>query len=82
MHAAKFACVQKRKLACIAHAEKYINEDKAKGNQKLIHENCAVPIPDIEALESFLDRSNPANNRNAQHLTSISAGNAQLSFEF
>ena len=82
MHTAKFACAQKRKLACIAHAEECIKEDKAKGNQKLIHEYRADPIPDIEALESFLDRLNPVNNRNSRNPASNSEGNTQLSFEF
>lgn len=82
MHTVKFACAQKRKLACIAHTEEYIEEDKAKGNQELIHEDCAEPIPDIEAFESFLNQLNPAINRNAQHLTSNCVDNTQISFEF
>ena len=81
MHTAKFACAQKRKLACIAHTDEYIKEDKAKGNQQLIHEYCADPIPDMEALESFLYQFISANNQNTRHLTSNSAGDAQLSFE-
>lgn len=56
MHTVRFSRDQGRPLACIAHPEKWLGEEKTKGNQKLIKDGWATPIPDGDALTRFLDR--------------------------
>jgi DNA processing protein len=56
MHTVRFSREQKRLLACIAHPEKWLHEDKTKGNQQLIRDGWASPIPDGDALALFLNR--------------------------
>ena len=56
MHTVRFARDQNRPLACIAHPEKWLHEDKTKGNQQLIRDGWASPIPDGDALTAFLNR--------------------------
>lgn len=55
MHTVRFACDQKRPLACIDYTEQYSTQNKAKGNKKLIKDGDAIPIRDGEALTQFLD---------------------------
>ncbi|WP_425467320.1 DNA-processing protein DprA [Rubellimicrobium roseum] len=54
MHTVRFALEQQRSLACISHPNKWLSFEKTRGNQKLIKEGRARPIPDGEALLSFL----------------------------
>jgi len=54
MHTVRFAREQRRGLACIDHPEKLRGEDKTKGNQQLIADRWAKPIPDGAALSDFL----------------------------
>ena len=56
MHTVRFSREQKRALACIEHPATWRHEDKTKGNQKLIADRWADPIPDGEALTRFLGR--------------------------
>jgi DNA processing protein len=56
MHTVRFSRDQNRPLACIAHPEKWLGEDKTKGNQKLIKDGWAAPISDGTTLVQFLDR--------------------------
>lgn len=56
MHTVRFAREQRRPLACIAHPEHLCGEEKTRGNQKLIADGWATPIPDGDAFRAFLDR--------------------------
>lgn len=56
MHTVRFSRDQRRPLACVAHPEKWLVEEKTRGNQKLIADGWALPIPDGPALIAFLDR--------------------------
>lgn len=56
MHTVRFARDQRRALACVSHPEKWRTEDKTKGNQMMIAEGWAMPVPDGPALLEFLDR--------------------------
>lgn len=55
MHTVRFAHAQGRKVACIDHPQRWLAEDKTKGNQRLISDGKATPIPDGEGLAIFLD---------------------------
>lgn len=54
MHTVRFAREQRRLLACIEHPDKWLGEDKTRGNQKLIADGWAKPIANAEALLDFL----------------------------
>ena len=82
MHTVKFARAQKRQLACIDHTEKFLDKDKTKGNQKLIKDGAALPIPNTEALESFLNRLIRASNQDNQKVNERCADEHQMSWEF
>lgn len=56
MHTVRFSREQRRPLACIDHPESWLGEEKTKGNQKLIEDGWATPIPDGNTLERFLDQ--------------------------
>jgi DNA processing protein len=56
MHTVRFSREQNRPIACISHPEKYLSEDKTRGNQKLIADGWAAPISDGSALIEFLHR--------------------------
>jgi DNA processing protein len=56
MHTVRFSRDQKRPLACVAHPEKWLNEEKTRGNQQIIADGWATPIPDGPALIAFLER--------------------------
>jgi DNA processing protein len=56
MHTVRFAREQRRPLACVSHPDKWLSEDKTKGNQLMIADGWATPIPDGSALVAFLDR--------------------------
>lgn len=60
MHTVRFAREQRRGLACIDHPERLRGEDKTKGNQMLIAEGWATPIPDGPALLHFLGDLGPS----------------------
>ena len=55
MHTVRFSREQKRALACIDHPESWRHEPKTQGNQMLIADEWAVPIPDGDALLAFLN---------------------------
>ena len=59
MHTVRFARDQARSLACIAHSEQFLTEDKTKGNQKLIKDGWATPITDCESWKRFLNDITP-----------------------
>lgn len=59
MHTVRFSRDQGRPLACIDHPEKWLGEEKTKGNQTLIKDGWATPIPDGDALARFLDHITP-----------------------
>lgn len=59
MHTVRFARDQKRRIACIAHPDRLLTEHKTKGNQKLINDGWAIPIPNGEALTGFLKGITP-----------------------
>lgn len=54
MHTVRFSREQRRPLACVAHPDKWLSEEKTKGNQKMIADGWATPVPDGPALLSFL----------------------------
>ncbi|MBA9070194.1 DNA processing protein [Methylobacterium sp. RAS18] len=54
MHTVRFAREQRRPLACIDHPQKWLEEDKTRGNQKMIKDGWATAIPHGEALLAFL----------------------------
>lgn len=60
MHTVRFAREQGRPLACIAHPDRWLCEEKTRGNQKLVTDGWASPVPDGTALITFLDRIAPA----------------------
>lgn len=60
MHTVRFARDQHRALACIEHPDKWLSEEKTRGNQKLIADKWAKPIPDGQALVEFIENLNPS----------------------
>ena len=54
MHTVRFSRDQRRPLACISHPDKWLSEEKTKGNQKMITDGWATPIQDGPALLFFL----------------------------
>lgn len=80
MRAAKFARAQKRELACIEHTERYLDKDNAKGNQKLIKDGWAIPIPNTEALNCFLNRLILAGGNSAKKANEQCVDERQLSW--
>jgi len=60
MHTVRFARDQHRALACIAHPDKWLSEEKTRGNQKLIADKWAKPIPDGQALVEFIEHLDPS----------------------
>jgi DNA processing protein len=56
MHTVRFSREQKRALACIEHPAALRHEEKTRGNQKLVADRWADPIPDGKALQRFLMR--------------------------
>ncbi len=56
MHTVRFCRDQKRPLACVAHPEKLLTEEKTRGNQQMIADGWATPVPDGPALLAFLER--------------------------
>ena len=59
MHTVGFAQAQSRKLAALAHPDRLLHEPKVQGNQELIRTGKAVPLPDSDALNVFLDTLAP-----------------------
>ena len=54
MHAVN-ACIKANKpLACLKHPEKYLSEEKTKGNQLLLSQKKSIPIEDSNDISSFL----------------------------
>ena len=80
MHTVRFARKQRRALACIDHPERYRWEDKVRGNRMLIDEGRACPIPDSDALSSFLNDLKLAPVPDVD--PDEKEGEAQSSFEF
>lgn len=66
MHTVRFSRDQQRALACIDHPTVWRNEDKTKGNQKLIADRWAVAIPDGTALAHFLGNLGPPTSHPSQ----------------
>jgi len=56
MHTVRFAREQRRALACVSHPDKWLAEDKTKGNQMMIGEKWATPIFDGDSLLRFLNQ--------------------------
>lgn len=56
MHTVRFAREQLRPIACVSHPKKWQLENKTKGNQMMIADGWATPIPDGPALLAFLDQ--------------------------
>lgn len=54
MHTVKHAKVQRRRLACIKHPERYRLADAARGNLSLLENGWAAPISDSRALTRLL----------------------------
>jgi DNA processing protein len=67
MHTVRFCRDQRRRLACIAHPQKWLTEEKTRGNQKLIADRWAFPVPDNDALLNFLDELAQAALLRSQH---------------
>lgn len=53
MHTVRFSRDQRRPLACVSHPDKWRSEDKTKGNQKMIADGWATPIPDGRPFSHF-----------------------------
>lgn len=60
MHTVRSARDQRRQLACIAHPDWLLAEDKTRGNQRLIKDGRAIPIPNGKVLARFLQDMAPA----------------------
>lgn len=82
MHTVRFARDQGRALACIDHPERYRQEDKTKGNRKLIEEGYASPIPNGDALTGFLNGLRPVTVPEPDAEPEERADQAQQSFAF
>ena len=55
MHTVRFAQQQDRIVACIAsHPEELLNASQIRGNNKLIHDNIAIPLKDGQDLDTLL----------------------------
>ena len=63
MHTVRFCRDQKRPLACVAHPEKLLTEEKTRGNQQMIADGWAAPVPDGPTLLAFLNGSVSAPSR-------------------
>lgn len=81
MHTVRFSREQKRALACIDHPESWRHEPKTQGNQMLIADRWAVPIPDGDALLAFLN-SVKAVEKTAQTEPLLKTGKSQIPMEF
>jgi DNA processing protein len=81
MHTVRFSREQKRALACIEHPVTLRHEDKTKGNQMLIADRWADPIPDGESLKRFLDRLKADRSKPKEAPPSGQAG-SQISMAF
>jgi DNA processing protein len=84
MHTVRFSRDQHRPLACVAHPENWLIEEKTRGNQKLIRDGWAVSVPDAPALLAFLHQiSVSAGADTPATTTSLSEGSsAQQSWAF
>lgn len=82
MHTVRFARAQGRALACIDHPQRYRREAKTKGNQKLIKEGCAKPIPDGDALTRFLSGLKPVVADEPRMESDVEIDERQMSFVF
>ncbi|NLK28033.1 MAG: DNA-protecting protein DprA [Clostridiales bacterium] len=56
MHTVRFSQEQKRILACFSHPEEYLNEEKTKGNQKLIKEGKAIAVKDEKDIKTLIEK--------------------------
>ena len=63
MHTVRFCRDQKRPLACVAHPEKLLTEEKTRGNQQMIADGSATPVPDGPSLLAFSNGSVSAPSR-------------------
>jgi len=55
MHTVDYCLEQGKPLGCLKHPEKYLNNnDKSRGNQKLLQEGKALPLFTPEDLETFI----------------------------
>ena len=55
MHTVGFAQQQGRIIACIAsHPEELLNASQRRGNNKLLHDNIAIPLSDTHDLDALL----------------------------
>jgi DNA processing protein len=66
MHTVRFSRNQQRPLGCVSHPKKWLSEEKTQGNQKLIADGWATPIPNGQALLAFLERITQR-NQNSQN---------------
>jgi DNA processing protein len=83
MHTVRFSRDQKRPLACIVHPEKWQHEEKTKGNQQLIRDGWASPIPDGDALMLFLNRVTSASSPSPKvEVVAAPSPEAQLTWAF
>jgi DNA processing protein len=70
MHTVRFSREQRRPLACVSHPQKWLSEEKTRGNQKMIADGWAIPIPNGPALLAFLERIGNRSQHGQQPLTS------------
>ncbi|MDU0330994.1 DNA-processing protein DprA [Paenibacillus sp. 3LSP] len=57
MHTVGFCLEQGKPLGCLNHPEKFlINNDKSRGNQKLIKDGKAIPLFSVDDIELFLSK--------------------------
>lgn len=57
MHTAGYCLEQKKPLGCLNHPEKFLkNNDKARGNQKLINEGKAMSLFSPEETDSYISK--------------------------
>jgi DNA processing protein len=85
MHTVRFAREQVRALACVAHPEKWLCEEKTRGNQKLIADCWARPITDGESLLIFLNGIIPlrtTSDADAKLVSKKSASEVQQAWTF
>lgn len=54
MHTVRFARKQGRTILCAAHPTAFLRDTRTRGNQKLLHDGWAKPIPDVAAFRQFI----------------------------
>jgi len=64
MHTARYCLAQGRKLGCLEYSDKNLDSEMTLGNEKLIAEDGAMPLKDVQDLEKFNELLNETDSKN------------------